>query len=126
MPAPERIFRYQPAVLWSWTGSYDAYGQQQVGAPQQIYVRWNDTQTEAYDAQGAKITLDAQVVLGQKVTIGSRMWPGLLANLPGTGGVPESFWYIVKTYSETKDVKGRAIQRTAGLMRYRDTYPGNP
>ena len=120
MPTPELSHRLQKAVLWQKTG-IDRYGQPTVGAPVEIFVRWNDVRREVLDKEGNTIALDATAVVAQTIEVGSRMWLGALANWVGTGSVGnEDDVCYVKTYNETPDLKNRIAMRTVGLMRYKD------
>lgn len=125
MPSQERAFLPQRAVLWLSGNTFDQFGQPVVAPPVEIAVRWNDKQGEALDATGNTITLDATAVVDRRITIGSRLWLGTLAQWNGTG--PGSGQEIpnrlieVKTYSETPDIKGRNSFKTVGLLRFRDT-----
>lgn len=107
------------AVLWLFTG-YDGYGQAMIGAPLQIPVRWLTRHSEALDAKGNTITLDATIYVAQDIAIGSHLWHGLLADWYGTGSgtaTPDEMLCEVKTFSKTPDVKGRTLRRQVGVVR---------
>jgi hypothetical protein len=125
MPSQEVAFLRQRAMLWAFTG-YDHYGKPAVSSnPCEIACRWNFKRSETLDPTGNTITLDATVVVKQRIAIDSRMWPGSADEWFGTGSGPaeavtsDEEVYIVKTTSMTEDLKGRARFRTLGLMRYR-------
>ena len=119
----DRRYRVQAAVLWAAVSpvSYDRYGQTLVSAPVEIKVRWLTCRREVLDSKGNTIALDAEAVVGQQIPVGSRMWFGSLSSWAGTGsGLPDKEVHEVKVYHETPDVKGRAVRRTVGLMRWHD------
>lgn len=123
MPSPEVIFRHQKAVLWELSGR-DDYNEPLVSAPTEIWVRWNHNRSEALDAQGNKIALDAQAVVGQSIPLGSTLALGSLAEWYGTGSAGEASEVMqVITSSEMRDVKGRLVGRSVGLKRFRDVPP---
>ena len=122
MPDIESSDRYQTAVLWA-AGGYDDYGEQTVGDPVEVQVRWVNNRSEALDANGNMIAIDATVVLAQDVAIGDKMWLGTLDDLPGTGYQPDEDVMEVVTFGKTPDLKGRFYRREAGLKRFRDTLP---
>lgn len=124
MPAPERAFLRQTAVLWPKSG-VNAYGQATVGSPVELRVRWEWTRSEVLDPLKAPTALDASVVVDRVIAVGSLMWLGELSDFVGTGSGWEGHEiYEVKAYEETPDLKNRVSMRTVGLMRYKGTLPG--
>lgn len=119
MPPLERTDRLQLAVLWPATSKSNRYGTFVVGSPVEIKVRWIDTQSQALDPQGNVITVDATAVVGIDIPIGSQMWLGSAASLPGTGYMPEVGLMEVKTFNRTSDIKNRNRRRTVGMIRFR-------
>ena len=128
MPAPERILRYQTALLWEFSG-YDKYGQPTVSAPVEIQVRWNTKRREVVDAKGFIIAYDASAVVDQVIAVGSLMWLGTLEdwNDAGTGSGSTSISaddvFECKNFTLTPDLKNRFSQKTVDLMRYRKLPP---
>lgn len=122
MPDQEIAFLTQFAVLWPKAG-YDAYGQPAVGDAVQIPVRWNTERREVLQPNGNTIAFDASAVVRQKIAIGSHMWLGELVDWYGTGSgsgsvdTADDEVMVVKNYTETKDLKGRAVFREVMLMR---------
>ena len=117
MPAPEVSDRYQDAVLWPANG-WDNHGRPTVGTPCGIKVRWLTKRSRVQDAQGNTLMLDATAIVGQRITVGSRMWLGDLDDWLGVGsGGTDNELMEVKAYNETPDLKGRFTQKTVGLMR---------
>lgn len=126
MPPFEEMDRYQSAVLWEVNG-YDAYGQPTVdrGGPVELSVRWNYVKKEAPGPDEAGVLLDATVVTDRVIKVGSRMWPGELADYLGTGsgsGFDDSSdVYRVVYCNRTFDLKGgRAKRYDVGLMKFRE------
>jgi hypothetical protein len=120
VPYQELDYRYRifPAVIWPVIG-YNQYGEPMLGGPSQIQVRWDDDRHEVMDPKGNVITLEASVILPQRVLIGSLMWRGLLSSWYGTGSaLPENDVMQIIMYDETPDLKGRCFRREAHLMRY--------
>jgi hypothetical protein len=127
MPSPEYADLYQRAVLWPFAGR-DGFGQEIVGPPVEIAVRWLTGRVERLQADGTTITYDASARTGsQQVTVGSRMWLGTLLNWSenpygtgtGVGGVEEEVMYV-KDYHETPDIKNRFAYRIVYLMRLKN------
>lgn len=134
MPVPELSDLCQLAVLWPRTGT-DRYGQPAIGDPIELRVRWKNVQAQVLDAEGNTITIDATVIVDRKISIGSLMYNGSMLDQSelgtGTGtstSVPDDYAppadvMMVKTYSETSDLKARFVKRSVGLMRLKDTLP---
>lgn len=121
MPAFERRDRYQTAVLWEATGAFDDYANALVGSPVQIQLKWKDEHTESVGPDGQTVTLDATAIVDRLIPIGSRLWPGTLAEWygqPGSGG-DDSGVRVVKTYKIAVDIKARNRRYSLGLMRWR-------
>jgi len=131
MPPLETADLYQRALLWEEGGSNDQYGQPRVnGTPVEIWCRWNIGRKSTFDAQGNPIALDGEVMLSRAVTVGSIMWLApdatysALEQFLGTGSGGEGTELMeVRTYDETRDIKGRNVQYSAGLVWFRDTLP---
>lgn len=123
MPTPEVAYLRQKAVLWP-ARFYDDYGQPKIDSSVEIKVRWITKRSETLDPQGNTVQLDATVVVDRDIAIGSTMWLGKLADWYGTGsGGDASEVMQVVTFAKTPDLKGRAIRREVGLMRFRDSLP---
>jgi hypothetical protein len=123
--------RRQNAVLWPFV-AYDRAGQPIVTAtPVGLSVakghgvQWTWKRREVLDAKGNTIALDASAVVDQRIDVGSLMWLGKIGDLPpGTSFLGEANeLYYVATYNETCDIKGRAVNRTVNLARFRDAMP---
>lgn len=123
MPPIETAFRCQTAVLWEADG-YDDYGSPKVLAPVELNVRWEEVQTEALDAKGNTIAIDAVVVVDRVIAEGSIMWQGKLDDIPGTTGIPTdgNLKQVIK-YSDIPDIKARYCRRLVYLMRWSDVLP---
>lgn len=123
MPSIETDLREQDAVLWPCIG-YDSEGQARVSNKSiQLKVRWEEYRTESLDAKGNKIALDVMVVVDRVIPIGSVMWLGTKAQIPGTSLVPTSDLFEVKVRGDIPDIKNRNRRRTVGLMRLNDVLP---
>ena len=119
MPDIETQGRHQQAVLWEAAG-LDDYAKPTVNEQrQEILVKWNEQRQESLDAQGNTIVIDATAVVGQEIPVFSIMKLGTIEDL---GDAPTGLKMVVN-YSETRDIKGRGIFRSVGLMRYSDTLP---
>ncbi len=122
MPAPEHDNRRQKALLWTRKG-VNRQGQVTLNDPVEIIVRWKYVKREMVDRQGNTVAIDAEVVTVEDVPIGSVMWLGGLADLPGTANVPEQDTMMVISAPWTPDIKGRFKMKTLMLMRIKDTMP---
>jgi hypothetical protein len=74
----------QKAVLMPYLRN-DRYGNSIVGPAIEIDVKWNYAQRQALDPNGNVIALEATVIVDRKISLGSRMWLGELADFLGTG-----------------------------------------
>lgn len=120
MPAQERAFRRQTAVLWAATG-VDRYGQTTVGAPQEVCVRWNDVLQERRNKDGTTTTIVAQAVVDIDIALGSQMWLGTLDDWYAFGSAGANTGLCqVWGFNKTPDLKARANFREVDLMRLRD------
>lgn len=127
MPPPERTDRKQRAVLWAVTGTNNHGQKVCTTTGVELKVRWVGKQAVRLDPQGNTIAVDATVIVAQDVTIGSIMWLGALADIPGTGTppLPESDLMQVKTFDKTDSMNPNFVRREVGLMRYNDTFPSS-
>src|SRR5688572_9870118 len=95
---------HQKAVLWPFAGN-DKHGQPVVSAEAvEIDVRWNQEKSEATDPNGNTVSLDATVAADRAIKIGSMLWLGCFADIPGTSGVPDEGIMQVRTYSNAADI----------------------
>ena len=126
MPDIEREDRWQKAVLMEavrrGAASYDDFGQPVITAPEELDVRWVWKQTMMTGPQGKPISVDATVVVGREVELGSKMWLGTLADWLGTGtgsslesDNPDDSLMEVVAIKITPDLKGRFQRVTLGL-----------
>lgn len=121
MPAVEVAGLVQVAVLWRlW--SLDSRGQKRVREPEEIKVRWQDRSGVGVGSvvDGGTDTIDATVVVGEDVPLGSILWLGRLEEW-NPGEAQELMEAVGKVV--TPDLKGRNIRRTITLRRYRDSLP---
>ncbi len=118
MPALEKLFRHQKAVLWEASGT-DDYGEVTLDAAAEVTVRWTERQREGVDSQGNTIAIDASAVVDQQIAVGSIMWLGELVDLPA---IPTNLKQVVN-YGSVPDVKGREFWRTVLMIKYGNTLP---
>jgi hypothetical protein len=132
MPAPEYSHRLQTALLFAQTNRFNAYGEPLVDDPVEIQVRWDWVYNETLDPKTNNISLDAKVVVGQYVPLGSLMWLGTLSEWYGGSGTGSGSASTqeqgnqlmeVKTVTVDPDLKARNVYTTVGLMRYRNVLP---
>jgi hypothetical protein len=123
VPPPERASLKQKAVYWAVSGR-DAYNEPTLAPPVEIPVRWETQRGETTDASGNEIATDATAYLMQRVTLGSNLWLGTLAEWSATGsGGQDTELMEVVSYSETPDIKGRVASRSVQLRRFRNANP---
>ncbi len=123
MAQNERNFLFQRAVLWPVIG-VNRFGENVVGSPGEIAVRWNTSRAERRDPKGNTVTVDGTAIVGQDVAIGSHMWLGTLTEWygntgSGSGAGDDELCYV-KTFKSTPDVKARQVAREVGLMRFKN------
>lgn len=131
MPQQELAYRTQTAVLWETKGGgyhgeppVNEYGEVLINVYQEIRVRWETGRRKALNPQGGTVSLDAQAFVSQEIRIGSIMWLGKYDDWLGTGsGATDAELMQVATYEEIPDVKGRAVARVVGLMKYKSDLP---
>lgn len=124
MPAPWLRWNRQTALLWTRTGT-DSYGQPttvtdpvELSPRTRTGVRWNVKRSEILDAQGNSVSLDAQAMVDREIEIGSYMWLGTLNDWIDSGSdSSDQEIHEVKVCDVMRDIKGRAIAHTVGLMR---------
>lgn len=125
MPANELDDRKQTAVLWRATGQFDLYGESVVDEPEELLVRWINKRTQMADGNGNSVSVDAQVIVGEDIPLGSRMWLGELSDWYGTGsaGSGTEAMHVV-AFAKTPDIDARFYFRKAGLTRHKDDPDG--
>ena len=121
MPPLEEADHYDDVVIWEATGAHDLHGDYVVNAPRQITARWEETKRGGTDSQGNTVTFDGTVFINERVPLGSKLWQGLLEDLPDP--VDEDLCEVV-AYNEVTSLKGRFTQRDCLIMRYRGSLPG--
>ncbi len=127
MPAQEIAFLNQRAVLWCVTGT-DRYGQPTItDAPIEVPVAWTTQRNEIPSKDGTSVGLGATAIVDRRIAIESLMWLGNLSDWPD-GQDPRTAAdgtevMVVKSYTETPDLKKRHATRSVGLMRYREQPP---
>jgi len=119
MPPLEEMDRHQKAVLLEYTG-LDSESERTFAAPVEIDVRWTWTRSYSTDAQGNKIALDAKVVTGQQVPVGSLMYLGTEDEWLGTGSASNDSELCEVAVERTgTDIKHRFTRYSYSLKRYR-------
>jgi hypothetical protein len=121
MPSPETFQRKQKMVLWPFLGN-DQYGQPVTDEPREILVRWEQTSTQARDAQGKVINIDGKIVVAESIAIGGEAWLGSLESWYGRGsaGQETGLMTITAILEDAKDIKGRKHRRVLGLSRHQN------
>lgn len=123
MPNPEGRHRYQPALVWDWTGTSDL-GQPTVSAtPREISVQMADSRSVQQASNKAGVSLDAVVIVAQEEDIDnfSRLALGTLDVWNESGSAEnDSQLYEVKKVDNQPDIRNRAVFKTLGLMRCRN------
>lgn len=120
---PEDSHRTDWAVLWEATG-IDDYGNPTISStPVDVAVRWETTKRRGGDPNSDAAATDIKAVVGRTVPLGSAMWIGRIADLPGTAELPESDVMRVVDYTEVPDVKGRYLRRQVTLVKAGDALP---
>lgn len=115
----ETTGRKQKATLWAAGTESTSIGQKKVLAAVEIDVRWEEKQQDALNEQGETIRVDALVVVGQDIAVGSLMWLGELADWSAaTGNLKE-----VVAFSKIPSLKGTRFRRTVSLVRYSESLP---
>lgn len=115
---------HDKAVLWPLE-RIDSHGKPVVGQPEELDVRWVEKRREVSDNQGGTITIEATVIVDQKIVEGSQMWKGRIEDLPAGVDFSTELQGLmhVQSYTETPDVKGRVARRKVMLTRANNTLP---
>lgn len=126
MPPPEEMYLEQRAILWEWQ-EVDDHNEVIVGRPVELWVRWNNTQSDMLTPEGNKIAVDAKVTTPREIPVGSIMWEGGFGDISGTGTgtdqVPETGLMQVKVAQESMDLRGQVCRYEYGLVFFRHTMP---
>lgn len=124
MPSQETAFRRQKAVVFDITGR-DRYNEPVVSPGREISVRWNNDQGEMLDSEGNRVRIDASVEVAEDIRVGSLMVQSELIDWYGSGsGNNDSDLMQVVVVNRTPDIKGRAVYRRLGLVRFRRELSG--
>lgn len=111
----------QKAVLWAFS-AYEADGTPKVVTGVEIPVRWEFKTQDVIDSQGRTIRSDAFAMLDRDVVVHSLMWLGASADLPADLADITDV-YEVFSFRKIPTIKGTHYQRTAILIRYKDSLP---
>ena len=123
MPNIEEDCRFQKALLWEATANYDRKGKRKVSAAVELDVRWENKQQDILDPLGNTISVDATVVVDRDIPVGSIMWEGGTADVPGTSGIPPGDFLYVAVYEKIPDIKNRHHRKRVFLVRSTDALP---
>ena len=124
MPAQEIAFRRSKILYWERASVPTRHGTRNVLAYVELRVRWDDEKKLGRDAQGNKISLDAQVVAAQNLLPESIVLHQTEDYYLGTGSEASPLeLYEVVTMDQTPDIKNRASAYVVGLQRYRGNLP---
>lgn len=123
MPSPEIASLTDDAVLWSFAG-HSPTGEPKVSTPIQIECRWMWKKTQATDATGNTVMLDATVIVDREIDDGSILWLGTLDQWEDSGSEESNPELVeVKSYKEVKDIRGRESYRELGCSFYKGRLP---
>jgi hypothetical protein len=114
---------FQKALLWGATGNYDRKGNTKVSAAVELDVRWENRNQDILDPFGNTVSVDAVVVVNRDIAVGSIMWQGGTADVPGTSGIPQAGFLYVAMYEKIPDIKNQYSRRRVFLVRSTDTLP---
>src|SRR5262245_58753561 len=105
------------AVYWPRAGS-DRHGRPRYAQPLELLVRWDFSRRELAGPEGQPVAVDATAVVDCDLALGSRLWPGTLAEWDEatTGGRRLEPLYVLAIRA-VPDVKGRVVWRMVGLVR---------
>lgn len=123
MPHISRRNHNQTALLWE-SLSNDWQGEPEVDNPVVIRCRWEDRKSQAVNADGLLVGLDATVFVSRDIPIDSLMKLGELSDLTGTGFTETDVdIFQVKTVTKVPSLNNRANTRRLGLVRFRGSLP---
>lgn len=108
----------QDAVVWEHSG-VDNYGNSTVGSATALNVRWEYVTEENLDPDTSNQAVTARVWVNQDIAIGSILWEGALADLPGT---PTPLYQVI-SLKKIPDIKNRNIRRMLTLINFNNTVP---
>ena len=121
MPDMEQSDLHQKAMYWAAASTFDNYGEQELGSPVEINVRWEYKRQELTDAQGNTIAVDAIVAVDRTVAVGSVMWLGTQKAYNALSTSPTR--YYVYSFKAIPDVKNRATRKTVQLIKLGTELP---
>ena len=115
----ETTHLHQKATYWAAGTTSTSIGQKRVQAAIEIDVRWEDGESDALNAEGETIRIDATAVVDRDIEVGSIMWLGEKADwTSSTGNLRE-----VVSFSKIPNLKGTRYRRVVGLVKYSDNLP---
>lgn len=119
--------RTQTALLWPLTG-YNDNGDPVVSdtavelAPPDEGVRWEPVEREVTGPNGSPIQINAAACVDRDIAVGSIMWLGGLADIPGTGDAPTADLMQVVSFDKVPHLREiGTFYREVGLSRWNDT-----
>src|SRR5262245_61554248 len=117
MPPVEEAGRAEMAVYWPRAGS-DRHRRPRYAPPMARRVRWDFSRPELAGPEGQPVAVDATAVVGCDLALGSRLWPGTLAEWDeaSTAGRRLEPLYVLASRA-VPDIKGRVVWRMVGLVR---------
>jgi hypothetical protein len=118
MPPIEEQFRDQMATLWEVSG-VDDYGRHTVREPVEIKVRWVGNKAASGGKQDELESESVTVLVTRSIRLGSIVRLGPLNELPEElDGL-----FVVRTYADNPDIKGRSFNRAMTVQRFRNALP---
>lgn len=126
MPPLETMDRNQHAVLWhrktlNGKPASTRLGKPLVNAPVDVMVQWDDSYTQNHSAKDNKVQADGTIFWNADIEIGSMLWLGTVASLPGDGTAVELLEVVY--VNQTPDLKARVVEYEYGVKRFTDQIP---
>lgn len=106
--------RRQKAVWWQRL-ALDRYGRYTYAEPVEVKCRWEDVSTEYLGANGEKLVSRAVVYVDRVMSLGDRLWKGVLDSTTPDNPMSLSNAYEVKQFEQLPDLKNRQVLLTARL-----------
>lgn len=92
-------------MLWPLAVGANNYGEDRVGAPEEIMARWE------YGSHDSNVFVDRQIDLG------SILWRGTLADYEASSALPSGLVQVVE-YMEVPDIKNQRAERSVLVKKW--------
>lgn len=125
MPPLEEMDLDETALLFAWSGTGRNGRAQVTDDAVEMAVRWVETNGRLMNKDGTETSFDAEVACKVVARIGSVMWLGSLADVPGTSDppVPTSDLFQVVSVDRAKSIDVKHTRREYKLVRLAGTLP---